>query len=46
MTILALVLLYKIESIERFPMVQDFDSYCRLVKCIQMHQRIKRQKIR
>jgi transposase len=32
--ILALVILYEIESIERFPSVQDFVSYCRLVKCI------------
>jgi transposase len=31
--ILGLVLLYEIESIERFPSVQDFVSYCRLVKC-------------
>jgi transposase len=32
--ILALVLLYEIESIERFPQVQDFVSYCRLIKSI------------
>jgi transposase len=32
--ILGLVILYEIESIERFPSVQDFVSYCRLVKCI------------
>ena len=32
--ILALVILYEIESIERFPSVQDFVSYSRLVKCI------------
>ena len=32
--ILALVILYEIESIERFPTVQDFVSYCRLIKCI------------
>ena len=31
--ILALVLLYEIEDIHRFPRVQDFVSYCRLVKC-------------
>lgn len=31
--ILALVILYKIHDIERFPMVQDFVSYSRLVKC-------------
>ena len=30
--ILSLVILYEIESIERFPTVQDFVSYCRLVK--------------
>jgi transposase len=30
--ILALVLLYEIENIERFPRVQDFASYARLVK--------------
>jgi transposase len=29
---LALILLYEIESIERFPTVRDFCSYCRLVK--------------
>jgi transposase len=33
-TILGLVLLYEIESIDRFPSVQDFVSYCRLVKCL------------
>jgi transposase len=31
--ILALVILYEICDIERFPRVQDFVSYCRLVKC-------------
>jgi transposase len=31
--ILGLVLLYEIENITRFPRVQDFVSYCRLVKC-------------
>lgn len=31
--ILALVLLYEIHDIRRFPTVQDFLSYCRLVKC-------------
>jgi transposase len=31
--ILALILLYEIHDIERFPRVQDFMSYCRLVKC-------------
>jgi transposase len=31
--ILALVLLYEIHAIHRFPRVQDFVSYCRLVKC-------------
>ena len=31
--ILALVLLYEIQDISRFPSVQDFVSYCRLVKC-------------
>jgi transposase len=31
--ILRLVLLYDIHDIERFPSVQDFVSYCRLVKC-------------
>ena len=31
--ILALVLLYEIENIARFPRVQNFSSYCRLVKC-------------
>jgi len=31
--ILSLVLLYEIHNIERFPRVQDFVSYCRLVKC-------------
>jgi transposase len=33
--ILALVILYEIESIERFPQVQDFVSYSRLIKSIQ-----------
>src|SRR5207253_10729155 len=31
--ILSLVLLYDIHDIDRFPTVQDFVSYCRLVKC-------------
>src|SRR5215831_16238963 len=31
--ILSLVLLYEIHDMERFPRVQDFVSYCRLVKC-------------
>jgi transposase len=31
--ILSLVILYEIENIKRFPSVQDFASYCRLVKC-------------
>ena len=31
--ILGLVILYEIENIHRFPTVQDFASYCRLVKC-------------
>ncbi|MCP3933076.1 MAG: IS110 family transposase [Bacteroidetes bacterium] len=31
--IIALNLLYEIENIQRFPRVQDFVSYCRLVKC-------------
>jgi len=31
--ILALVILYEIHDIERFPTVQDFVSYARLVKC-------------
>ena len=31
--ILALVILYEIQNITRFPRVQDFVSYCRLVKC-------------
>jgi transposase len=31
--ILALVILYEIEAVERFPRVQDFASYARLVKC-------------
>ena len=31
--ILSLVLLYEIHEIDRFPRVQDFVSYCRLVKC-------------
>src|SRR5262249_52241845 len=30
---LALVILYEIQDIHRFPRVQDFVSYCRLVKC-------------
>ena len=32
--IIALNLLYEIENIKRFPRVQDFVSYCRLVKCV------------
>jgi transposase len=32
--ILALVILYEIQDIARFPRVQDFVSYCRLVKCV------------
>ncbi len=31
--ILGLVMLYEIGDIQRFPRVQDFASYCRLVKC-------------
>ena len=31
--ILALVILYEIQDLHRFPRVQDFVSYCRLVKC-------------
>jgi transposase len=31
--ILSLVLLYEIHDISRFPSVQDFVSYCRLVTC-------------
>ncbi len=31
--ILALVMLYEIHDINRFETVQDFASYCRLVKC-------------
>jgi len=31
--ILALVILYEIQDSARFPRVQDFVSYCRLVKC-------------
>ena len=31
--ILSLVILYEIENIDRFPRVQDFASYARLVKC-------------
>ncbi len=31
--ILALVILYEIQDISRFPRVQDLVSYCRLVKC-------------
>lgn len=31
--ILGLTILYEIENIERFPKVQNFVSYCRLVKC-------------
>jgi len=32
--ILGLVMLYETHDIERFPTVQDFASYCRLVKCV------------
>jgi transposase len=32
-TILSLVRLYEIHQIDRFPRVQDFASYCRLVTC-------------
>ena len=28
-----MVILYEIHTIERFPSVQDFASYCRLIKC-------------
>ncbi|MFN7955439.1 MAG: IS110 family transposase [bacterium] len=31
--VLALTIVYEIHTIERFPTVQDFASYCRLVKC-------------
>jgi transposase len=31
--ILSLVLLYEMHDIQRFPRVQEFVSYCRLVKC-------------
>lgn len=31
--ILGLTILYEIQDIERFPKVQNFASYCRLVKC-------------
>jgi len=31
--ILSLVLLYEMHDVARFPRVQDFVSYCRLVKC-------------
>lgn len=30
--ILALTILYELDTVERFPRVQDFSSYCRLVK--------------
>lgn len=30
--ILSLLILYEIHTIERFPTVQDFASYCRLIK--------------
>jgi len=33
--ILSLVLLYEIHDMRRFPRVQDFVSYCRLVQCAQ-----------
>jgi len=32
-TIISLVILYEIDDIKRFPRVQDFASYARLVKC-------------
>lgn len=31
--ILSLIMLYEIHTIERFPTVQNFASYCRLIKC-------------
>ena len=31
--VLSLTILYEIHDIDRFPRVQDFASYCRLVKC-------------
>lgn len=31
--ILSLIILYEVHDINRFPRVQDFVSYCRLVKC-------------
>lgn len=31
--VLAMTILYEIDTIDRFPRVQDFASYCRLVKC-------------
>lgn len=31
--VLALIIMYEVLSIERFPTVQKFCSYCRLVKC-------------
>ena len=31
--ILSLIILYEIHTIARFPSVQDFASYCRLIKC-------------
>lgn len=31
--VLALTILYEMHTVERFPRVQDFLSYCRLVKC-------------
>jgi len=31
--ILSLVILYELHTIERFPTVQNFASYCRLIKC-------------
>ena len=34
--VLALVILYEIQDITRFPRVQDFVSYCRLVKCAKL----------
>lgn len=32
-TVLSLVILYEVHSVDRFPTVQDFASYCCLVKC-------------
>ena len=33
--VLALTIMYEVLSIDRFPTVQKFYSYCRLVKCQQ-----------